>query len=265
MALPSLFVVGDSIGDPSFLSHDGYAELITSINVLRNYSAQNEGLVNEIEPTYAADIATKQNFSIAIIQGGVNDSVDSTLADTKTALTSCVASAAALGKDIFVLSIAPWRNAGTWSAGRQTFTDDYNTWLIAQATVQGFTYVDVYTALEDPANADELLPAYDSGDGLHPTLAGSQAMADVLQPLLNPLLVDDGRTDVANTIKQWRGAVEPAELSASGNEIKLWRGAVEPLGAVTSASTYIAITRRTAKQMAQNKRRMQKPGPGLFR
>ena len=33
---------------------------------------------------------------------------------------------------------------------------------------------------------------------------------------------------MANTLRRSRGAVEPAEVGASGNELKLWRGAVEP-------------------------------------
>ena len=36
---------------------------------------------------------------------------------------------------------------------------------------------------------------------------------------------------MANTILLWRGAVEPAESSASGNEYQAWKGAVEPIGA----------------------------------
>ena len=31
-----------------------------------------------------------------------------------------------------------------------------------------------------------------------------------------------------NEIREWKGAVEPAEAGASGNEIRLWKGAVEP-------------------------------------
>jgi hypothetical protein len=36
---------------------------------------------------------------------------------------------------------------------------------------------------------------------------------------------------MANTYKAWRGAVEPAESSPSGNAYKAWRGAVEPAAA----------------------------------
>ena len=35
---------------------------------------------------------------------------------------------------------------------------------------------------------------------------------------------------MANTVLLWKGAVEPAESSASGNEYKAWKGAVEPAG-----------------------------------
>ncbi len=37
---------------------------------------------------------------------------------------------------------------------------------------------------------------------------------------------------MANTYKAWKGAVEPAESSPSGNEYQAWKGAVEPVGAV---------------------------------
>jgi lysophospholipase L1-like esterase len=37
--------------------------------------------------------------------------------------------------------------------------------------------VDFHAALRDPADRDALLPAYDSGDHLHPNDAGYRAMA----------------------------------------------------------------------------------------
>ena len=46
---------------------------------------------------------------------------------------------------------------------------------------------------------------------------------------------------MANTLLSWRGAVEPAEISPSGNEIKAWKGAVEPVGA---ASVRLNVARK---------------------
>ena len=41
---------------------------------------------------------------------------------------------------------------------------------------------DVEAALRDPANPARILPAYDSGDHLHPNDAGYQAMANAVPP-----------------------------------------------------------------------------------
>ncbi len=44
---------------------------------------------------------------------------------------------------------------------------------------------------------------------------------------------------MANTILLWKGAVEPASSSPSGNEVKLWKGAVQP--AASSSSSLAGI------------------------
>ena len=40
--------------------------------------------------------------------------------------------------------------------------------------------IDFDALMRDPANPGKLAPAYDSGDGLHPSLAGYKAMADAV-------------------------------------------------------------------------------------
>jgi lysophospholipase L1-like esterase len=40
--------------------------------------------------------------------------------------------------------------------------------------------IDFDRLMRDPANPSKLAPAYDSGDGLHPSLAGYKAMADAV-------------------------------------------------------------------------------------
>jgi lysophospholipase L1-like esterase len=42
----------------------------------------------------------------------------------------------------------------------------------------------VTSALRDPTNPLRLLPAYDSGDHIHPSDAGYAAMADAVNPSL---------------------------------------------------------------------------------
>ena len=41
-------------------------------------------------------------------------------------------------------------------------------------------FVDFDRAVRDPANPESFLPAFDSGDGLHPNDAGDKAMADAI-------------------------------------------------------------------------------------
>jgi lysophospholipase L1-like esterase len=58
--------------------------------------------------------------------------------------------------------------------------------------------VDFDMAVRDPNNPLSFLPAYDSGDHLHPNNAGYQAMADaidlsIFQPSSAPPVVPDSR------------------------------------------------------------------------
>ena len=59
---------------------------------------------------------------------------------------------------------------------------------------------------------------------------------------------------MANNIKSWKGAVEPAESAPSGNELKAWKGAVEPAGAVaTTGITFVnSLTRDLVRDLVSN-------------
>jgi lysophospholipase L1-like esterase len=53
---------------------------------------------------------------------------------------------------------------------------------IGLASIVAWTdgFVDFDRAIRDPANPESMLPAFDSGDGLHPNDAGDQAMANAI-------------------------------------------------------------------------------------
>jgi lysophospholipase L1-like esterase len=51
-----------------------------------------------------------------------------------------------------------------------------NAWITAPGHFDGF--IDFARAIQDPADPLRMRPAYDSGDHLHPSAAGYQAMAD---------------------------------------------------------------------------------------
>ncbi|MDB5720777.1 MAG: hypothetical protein JWP15_1395 [Alphaproteobacteria bacterium] len=53
-----------------------------------------------------------------------------------------------------------------------------NQWIRTSGEPDGI--VDFDAATRDPANPDKLLPAFDSGDHLHPNEAGQKAMGDAV-------------------------------------------------------------------------------------
>ena len=62
----------------------------------------------------------------------------------------------------------------------------FNDWVRTSDELDAF--IDFDAATRDPADPQRLLPEYDSGDGLHPSDAGYQAMADAAFAVLDPLL-----------------------------------------------------------------------------
>lgn len=247
------FFVGDSIIDY------GWADETESHLVsLENYATGAKGLVGGTAPNITNSWDTNWPLRLSttdfvIIQGGINDikNFGASSAQIEAAYQAIIDEAVAdVGASrVFVWNIGPWKNFSSWSSAFQTITDSVNSYLATREGIDGFTLIDVYTLLEDPGNADELLPAYDFGDGLHPSEAGSQALRVITETAITSLLTLMER---ANTFKRWRGAVEPAAVGASGNEFKRWRGAVEPSATVVAAGGgdefYIAVTRRTLKE-----------------
>jgi lysophospholipase L1-like esterase len=234
----SALIVGDSI-TAELSVHAGNQgnwpyHLAANGFLFQNLGVASDKLVTNIEPTYATDLSNREaSANIAIIQGGVNDVQGAdTAADIWTATKSMIDQANALSMSVIVINIMPWKSASTWSTGEQTVTDAYNALLVANSSSSNFTLVDAYTALEDPATADTLLPAYDSSDGLHPNAAGGAVIAALVDAALAPLYTT--RQARANGLSLWRGAVEPSELSASGNQYKAYRGAVEPAYVIPS-------------------------------
>lgn len=202
-----IVVAGDTIGYPrnsvktafGFCTGDSFAngstewpQILENIRGATNKSSvmhteaySGSGFFNDIGTNYAASLDA-YNYTFTIIQGGVNDiNGGQTVAQTQVSLGAMVTSAKAKGLKIVICNVAPWKNSVAWSAGEQTITDDYNSWLSTAYTDDPEVEVaDIYAALEDPGAADEMLAAYDSGDGLHPNVAGATVIASVIDEKL---------------------------------------------------------------------------------
>ena len=74
--------------------------------------------------------------------------------------------------------ITPFGGSTYDSAAHQTARTTVNNWVRAAGHFDAV--IDFDAAVRDPANPNNLLAAYDSGDHLHSTPAGYQKMADAI-------------------------------------------------------------------------------------
>jgi lysophospholipase L1-like esterase len=102
----------------------------------------------------------------------------------KTNLQTMYSAAKTAGMTVVALTITPCEGHVSHTAAVQTNIDAINAWILADALDVDYR-VDTYTAVEDPANPDALLPAYDDGGHLHLTDAGGDAMGDAVYAVLS--------------------------------------------------------------------------------
>lgn len=104
-----------------------------------------------------------------------------TAADIIAALEQMLARARAVGLKVIGATITPYAGADFyWSEQGEADRLAVNDWIRHHA---GFdAVIDFDAALRDPADPSRLAAAYDSGDHLHPSLAGYRRLAEVVPP-----------------------------------------------------------------------------------
>ena len=99
-----------------------------------------------------------------------------------------IARAHAMGLSIYGATLTPFEGAvfqGYYSADKDRVRQQVNAWIRSSGEFDAV--IDFDQALRDPAHPARVLAAYDSGDHLHPSDAGMQAMADAVPlALLRP-------------------------------------------------------------------------------
>ncbi|MEH0972483.1 SGNH/GDSL hydrolase family protein [Micromonospora sp. CPCC 205546] len=87
----------------------------------------------------------------------------------------------ARGLRSLVSTLTPYEghgNPGVWTPEKEATRQAVNAWLRGSDEFDGL--LDFDRVLRDPAQPSRLLPAYDSGDHIHPNDAGNQALADAV-------------------------------------------------------------------------------------
>lgn len=111
----------------------------------------------------------------------VNDLAAGTAgAAAATAAQLSLADARARGLKVVITQVTPWKNSPGWTSGKQTETAAYNASMSAWAGSNGATYVSTASMGGEGADPDLMLAAYDSGDHIHPTVAGALQLATLV-------------------------------------------------------------------------------------
>ena len=199
--------IGDSITDGHGATTngndrwtDGLAQRLRAAGTTRAWGVVNAGigggrvLLDGIGPNLLArfdrDVIARSGVSAAIVLEGVNDlgvltrdapAEAATHAALVTNLTDAYHQLAerahAHHLRLIGATITPFAGSDYYHPGPATEADRQalNRFIRTSGTFDGV--VDFDAALRDPAHPERLLPAYDSGDHLHPSPAGYRAMA----------------------------------------------------------------------------------------
>ncbi|MFN3302858.1 MAG: SGNH/GDSL hydrolase family protein [Roseateles sp.] len=204
-AQPVLVAIGDSITDgygvaagsyrrwtdalARRLVAEGRAAAVVNTGIGGNRLLR-DGLGPRVLDRFGRDVLERSGVTHAVLLAGVNDlgvshrqrattpaSRAALLAELKAGLATLAAQARARGVCLAVGTVMPYGGSGYYQhqpeneADRQALND----WIRREA---GFDAVVDFDALtRDPARPSHLRPEFDN-DGLHPSMAGYQAMAD---------------------------------------------------------------------------------------
>jgi lysophospholipase L1-like esterase len=157
-----------------------YETQLESLLGSADWHTNNKGIsgqtTDQMLDRFSADVISPSDGEYVVIWGGINDVNSSVDAVT---IEANLQGQYTLGHDaglkVVAISIEPEKGYGSWSAPRQTVIDDVNTWMNGTA-IDIDKFIDIYSLLEDPANPDALLPAYDNGGHLHLSTAGYYAV-----------------------------------------------------------------------------------------
>ena len=204
----TVVALGDSITDGHGATTNGnnrwpdvLAERLQGIPATRNIGVSNQGiggnhlLTDGLGPNALArfdrDVLAPAGVKWVIVFEGINDlgelarRGDVSAAEHAALVQRMIAAyqqiitrAHAHGLRVYGATITPYIGTGYYHPGPLNEADRpaVNQWI--RASGQFDTVIDFDSVVRDPEHPDQLLPAYDCGDHLHPSPAGYKAMAN---------------------------------------------------------------------------------------
>jgi lysophospholipase L1-like esterase len=131
---------------------------------------------------FADDVLSQGNVRSIIVLEGIND-IQQTPQQTDpgaiiSAYRQLIAQAKARGIRVIGATMLPFKGWRVWNETLEATRVAVNTWI--RTSHEFDAVIDFDKVTRDPADPQRMLPAYDSGDHLHPGDAGYQAMANAV-------------------------------------------------------------------------------------
>ncbi|MGW6742690.1 SGNH/GDSL hydrolase family protein [Streptomyces sp. NPDC055025] len=127
------------------------------------------------------DVLSQRGLRTVILLEGVND-IKATPPPTAAQLIDgyrrIIERSHAAGVCVAGATVMPYEGWYEWNAGGEAIRQEVNAFIRGSGAFDAV--VDFDAAVKDPAAPAKILPAYDSGDRLHPNDAGMKAMADAI-------------------------------------------------------------------------------------
>jgi lysophospholipase L1-like esterase len=195
--------IGDSITDGSSASIDRnqrwpdlLAERLAPYRVgtinagISGNQLLQSGMGDNVVARFERDVLAQPGVETAIVAIGINDigafqtGIVPSAADLIAGFRQLLAQAESRGVHVVAATIGPFEGAlegvfdDYYTPEKDLVRGEVNAWL--RSSDELAAVVDFDLALRDPEHPTRLLPAYDSGDHLHPNDAGYRAMAEAV-------------------------------------------------------------------------------------
>ena len=153
-----------------------------SANRLLSTNPANPLAGRNAQERFERDVGATGGARYLVLLIGINDIGTGTAAqpvtveDLQAGYRQLAARARARGLTVIGATLTPFEGASYYSPEKETLRQAVNAWI--RSCDDFDAVIDFDRATRDPARPSRLLPAYDSGDHLHPSDAGYQAMGE---------------------------------------------------------------------------------------
>ena len=201
--VPAVVVLGDSITDgvgSTFGANRRWPDLLAA-RLLNNFGLQAPAVVNQgiagnailfdlsgqnVLTRFDRDVLSQAGVKGIIIEEGLNDVIASvdfpsegvTASQITWALTQLIDRGHDQALKVFGATLTPFGGSIFYSAAGETERQTVNVFIRTSRAYDGV--LDFDKVVRDPSNPTQILPAYDSGDHIHPNDAGYQAIVNAV-------------------------------------------------------------------------------------